>query len=347
MQVIDTPHPNPGHPGHVGSASQVLARAWQRASARRNLFSTTDPDCAQAIVGRMFRPHRLEPASGARLNARMDYIGSGLLGVSCLHYGGAVDILPGPLERFYLLQIPIAGAARIETGGQVFMSDPGCASLISPTPDLRMHWGTGNVQLCVRLEAEALRRFISAWCGWEVRRMPVFLPQVALDARPQLLDLLLTLLQVAGHGEVDPLPSSQLQYRLLTMLLGSLPNDCGGLLAGESPPIAPRSVRVVEDFLVAHCAEPLTPESLAAVAGVSVRSMFLGFQRYRGVSPMRLLREVRLRRVRESLVQATPGTRVTEVALHWGFCHMGRFGQEYALAFGESPSQTLKATTGH
>jgi AraC-like DNA-binding protein len=298
-------------------------------------------------VGRIFRPHRLEPASGARLAARMDYIGTGHLGVSCLNYGGAVDILPGPLERFYLLQIPIAGSARIETGGQVFRSDVGCASLISPTPDLQMQWGPENAQLCVRVEAEALRRFISSWCGWEVQRMPIFKPQVALDAQPRLMELLLTLLQVAGQGEVDPLPSSQLQYRLLTLLLGSLPNDCDGLLAGETPPIAPRSVRVVEDFLVAHCAEPLTPESLAAVAGVSVRSLFLGFQRYRGVSPMRLLREVRLRRVRENLLQAGPGARVTDLALKWGFCHMGRFGQEYAQAFGESPSQTLRAAAGH
>jgi transcriptional regulator GlxA family with amidase domain len=79
----------------------------------------------------------------------------------------------------------------------------------------------------------------------------------------------------------------------------------------------------------------------AAIAGVSVRTLFLGFQRYRGVSPMRLLRELRLQRVRDELLRAEADARVGHIALRWGFHHLGRFGQEYREAFGESPRQTL------
>lgn len=45
----------------------------------------------------------------------------------------------------------------------------------------------------------------------------------------------------------------------------------------------------------------------------------------------------------KDLLQPGPGTRVTDVALRWGFYHLGRFGQTYQKAFGESPSQTLAA----
>lgn len=325
----------------------MLAQAWARATQRRVLFDTTERDAAQAMVGRVFRPHRLEPQRAARLRAGMQRLGTGLLGVGELQYGDTVDILPGPLESFYLLQLPIAGEAQIETAGRSFVSDTGCASLVSPSADLRMRWLAGNRQLCVRIEAETMRRFISAWSGRPCERAPVFEPQLALDSHPCLLDVLLSLIDAAEQDAADgsSLCAAQLQYRLLAALLGGVQHDAQQQLQGTAPPLAPHSVRRVEEYLVSHCDQAVTPESLAALAGVSIRSLFLGFQRYRGVSPMRLLHELRLRRAHEELLQALPGTRITDVAHRWGLSHLGRFSRDYRDCFGESPSETLRATT--
>lgn len=331
------------HP--TGAAARALASAWQRATRQRPLLDTTDRDIAQDVVGRVFRPHRLEPAHDARLRAGMQHLGTGLLGVSLLRYGDTVDILPGPLDSFYLLQLPLAGQAQIHTAGRAFVSDAGCASLISPTPDLRMRWLAGNAQLCVRIEAEVLRRYVGAWCGRPCTRLPVFEPQLPLDRHPLLLEVLLGLIEAADEGAVNrgSLTAVQLQQRLLAALLGGAPHDLQHEMQGSSPPVTPRCVRLVEEHLVAHCDQPLTPESLAALAGVSVRSLYLGFRRYRGVSPMRLLHELRLRRAHDDLLQAPPDTRVTDVALRWGLGHLGRFSKDYAMAFGEKPSETLRA----
>lgn len=337
---------SPG-PAPASNAAGLLARAWARSVQRRVLFDTVDRDGAQAMVGRVFRPHRLEPQREARLQAGMRHLGAGLLGMIELHYGDTVDILPGPLESFYLLQMPVAGQARIETAGRSFVSDTACASLVSPAADLRMRWHAGNSQLCVRIEAETVRRFVSAWSGRPCTRAPVFEPQLALDSQPMLVDVLLSLIEAADHGagEGSSVCAAQLQYRLLGALLGSVPHDALAQLEGKTPPLAPHSVRKVEDYLVAHCDEALTPESLAALAGVSIRSLFLGFQRYRGVSPMRMLHELRLRRAHEQLLQSAPGTRITDVAHRWGLGHLGRFSRDYRECFGESPSQTLRAAS--
>ena len=45
---------------------------------------------------------------------------------------------------------------------------------------------------------------------------------------------------------------------------------------------------------------------------------------------------------RAMLEAARPGATVTRVAHDCGLAHLGRFSQEYARHFGESPSETLR-----
>ncbi|HUG24201.1 AraC family transcriptional regulator [Piscinibacter sp.] len=343
----------------AGEAARLLDAAWARVRYRQPLLASSDREQAQHVVGRVFRPHRLEPAlAPTPMAARMNHLGAGLLGLSDLEYGRAVDILPGPLASFYLLQIPLAGSAHIESGRERFESDVTRASLLSPAPDLRMHWRAGNRQLIVRIEAPAMQRFVDCWCGEAAVLLPNFAPQLHLDRHPALVDLLLSLIAVAERqsaarsdaevrsapgAELSPISTVQLHYRLMATLLASQPHDACVRLTARGLPVAPRCVRQAEDYLEAHCSEAITPEALAAATGVSVRSLFLGFQRFRGVSPMRWLRELRMHRARQDLLGAGPGVHVTDVALRWGFYHLGRFAQEYREAYGETPAQTLAA----
>lgn len=327
-------------------AAAMLARAWGASTRRSLLLRSPDREAAEAMVGKVFRAHRLEPQAGARLAVEMELLQGGLVGLSALRYGATVDIHPQPLERFFLLQIPLRGQAQIDSCGQAFVSDPGCGSLLSPSPRVHMRWHAGNEQLCLRIEAETLTRFLAAWCGEDAVAAPTFDPRFSLQRHPHLVALLQQLLNCAEHAQEGAgalsLSALNLQYQLLAMLLSHQPHDRQPLLAHQCPPVAPRSVRRVEEYLVAHCDQAVTPESLAALAGVSVRSLFLGFQRYRGTSPMRLLRQLRMQRVHQELLQAPEQARVTDIALRWGFCHLGRFSLEYRATYGESPSETLR-----
>jgi transcriptional regulator GlxA family with amidase domain len=62
---------------------------------------------------------------------------------------------------------------------------------------------------------------------------------------------------------------------------------------------------------------------------------------------MRYLRNARLDKVRETLRRTEHETSVTEIAMQWGFTHMGRFSVEYRRRFGECPSQTLSRSVTH
>jgi AraC-like DNA-binding protein len=57
---------------------------------------------------------------------------------------------------------------------------------------------------------------------------------------------------------------------------------------------------------------------------------------------------VRLHQARRDLLAADParGDRVMAVAGRWGFTSMSRFAADYRIAFGESPSLTLRRVAG-
>lgn len=105
----------------------------------------------------------------------------------------------------------------------------------------------------------------------------------------------------------------------------------------------PTYIKVAEDHLRMHCAEPLTIERLAAAGGVSPRTLIKGFRRYRGMSPKVMLRELRFQSARDALLAAQPGTAtVADIATAWGFYELGRFAVEYRRRYAETPSSTLR-----
>jgi AraC-like DNA-binding protein len=88
--------------------------------------------------------------------------------------------------------------------------------------------------------------------------------------------------------------------------------------------------------------EPWSMARLASVCGLSQRSLHRVTVRVFGVAPIALLRRQRLARARADLQALAFETTVTNVALRWGFSHLGRFARDYARQFGESPSETIK-----
>lgn len=103
------------------------------------------------------------------------------------------------------------------------------------------------------------------------------------------------------------------------------------------------TIRFAKEWMVANARRPLTVAEVSAAAGVSARGLQAAFQRHVGVRPMQFLREARLHGVRSDLLAADPDeTTVAEIALSWGFHHLGRFSGYYADVYGEPPSETLR-----
>lgn len=98
----------------------------------------------------------------------------------------------------------------------------------------------------------------------------------------------------------------------------------------------------IEDYICANLDSAITRDDLATEAGISIRSLSRAFEKKYGLGPMAFVRQRRLdacfAQLRGSDREAST---VTEVAMSYGFWHMGKFAMTYRQAFGELPSDTL------
>ena len=312
--------------------------------ARHPQVVTTELDEARSAVAQRFCSHQL---GLTRRDGRLDMVhNAAAIGadvtLNYLRYGDEVRIVPGRFEDFFLVQVPLAGRARIQVGDRLVASDPTCASLGSPTEHVDMTWEAGCEQLLVYLRRSAVEEVAG---GDDGREPVVFDPLVDLCAAPlrswmRLVHLAVDELEAGGPLLSSPLVATQLEQTLIAALLAAQPNS-----SSRVEPAAPAGSRAVRRVLAAIEAEPERAwrlADLARCAGVSPRSLQEAFQRELGSTPLEQLRHTRLARARRDLLAADPGrTSVTEVAARWGFFHLGRFSQVYRETYHELPSRTL------
>ena len=121
------------------------------------------------------------------------------------------------------------------------------------------------------------------------------------------------------------------------------------LLGRVGPPVAPerpcpgRGLALrAEAWLRQNLQAAPTVLGLCAALDVSERTLHEAFRQHLGTTPMAYLKTLRLNAARHDLQRAETSTRVTDVALDWGFQHFGWFAHDYRRLFAETPSDTLR-----
>ena len=106
-------------------------------------------------------------------------------------------------------------------------------------------------------------------------------------------------------------------------------------------------VKACEDYTLSLDDRRPYMSELCATANASERTLQYAFGEIMGMSPITYLLRLRLHRARQELRGAPTGAKtVTEIAMNWGFWHLGEFSKAYKECFGESPSATLRNGAG-
>lgn len=318
-----------------------------RPLGRHVLFASQDLDEARDRVAQIFCPHRLETIGrGARIAARHHHLPGERLSLNYIEYGAKALISPGFLENFYLVQIPLAGAAAVSNGSARYASDAGRAAVLNPHHETTMIWEEGTRQILIQIDRKALMAHLGAQLARAPDRLisfdgPMDLTTAAGSAFRQLV---LYLVSEADQGRAvfgAGLMARQLESTLMAGLLEATPHDYLSDFGRVRSAPRPRHMRLAESYIEAHLTDPITVEEIADAAGISVRGLQLAFRSYRDTTPLGFWRDLRLLRVHQSLL-AVEGT-VTEVALKWGFTHFSRFSAMYHRKFGFFPRDALRA----
>lgn len=315
--------------------------------ARHSLVDTRSPEEARQEIGRIFCPHFLSPndrrADGfhaVHRSARQSFYS-----LNVVSYGCAVDIDPGELSRFFLLQLPIAGSASVRCGRETALVSPGrVASVLSPTLPTAMRWSDGCDKLIVLIDREAMERQCRELADRAVGHVEFSTAVDCAGAPGRLLVDHVRLMydSVGTEAEMPRAYLARLGESLAALLLTSFAHSQRAALDAPAPPAGCGAVARAEEWIRANIERPFAVAEIAGAAGTSLRSLQEGVRRQRGATLTQMVETIRLERFRAML--ADPGSRqtVTEAASLVGLGHLGRAAAAYRRRYGETPSQTLR-----
>lgn len=312
-------------------------------------LETSDPEVARREMSKILAPHAMAPLSGdAPFLARHHHARLAGMSVNFIQYSPGATISADLSRRFYLIHYVLGGECRLgpESGGRILSA--GDIAVINPTEPFSLKTAADCGQIVIKLETAVL-----ADAAQNRFSIPAT-PPIRFDATTEsdrsasvarVIDLICIEADNPGTGGIAPRTQSMLAELLAVTLIESLPHNHSASLARQNDEtgIAPWYVKRVEEYIDLHADKDLRIADMAAVAGVSERSLYNGFRVWRATSPKSYLKAVRLDRVRTELLGLKAKSRnVGEIAREAGFRHMGNFAIDYRKRFGETPSDTLR-----
>jgi AraC-like DNA-binding protein len=294
---------------------------------------TSDLAWVRREIGRFLKPFCLSAHAQQRYDARLIHRRLRRVELTVIEYGGEVAVDAGRMGRCYLVQIPLQGSYTVLSDERPLQVNTRWAHVVYPGMPLDMAWSGDCRLLVLRLEEAMIGE-----C-----RTRLFPGLISLDAEPNrsLARIIDYVTLEATLGNLFTSTPHVAAYAENLILAGLMSTFQSSQLSADQD-AAPVYVRRARRFILERLAENLTVTQIARAASASKRTLFEGFQRTHGMGPLAWMRAQRLDRARSDLLAAQAGeVRVTDVALRWGFPHIGRFSIAYRQCFGETPTATL------
>lgn len=314
------------------------------------VMSTRSLEEARDAVTRVYLPHDLigpQDSMDMRLNATSDRY----LTLGYLTYQAETELRMPAAEQWYHINLQLTGStwASRSNGDREHTPAQHRGLILNPEQANTVRWSADAEQLILKVSRSSLESHLSDLIGRPVTEIVDFdfgldLSTSSGQSLLRSVEFLATELEKPGGVRDMPLARSHLEAYVLTNLLHAGHHQYSDALAGREDTARLGRLAPVVRYIDEHADAELTPELLARVACVSVRTLHAAFQEQLGQSPMAYVRRIRLGKVRADLLRADPQrTRVTDVAMRWGFLHQSRFAQQYREQFHELPSVTLQS----
>lgn len=317
---------------------------------KSSIFSRTSPATVSAYVADHVVTHDLQLLGSGRDKAYLRHCRVGTLDLCQLAFATESRITAKAPDNTYLLHILLNGSCQSgnNTGSPALTT--GDLNIFNPQAALDLTYSRDGEALLIRIPAS----FFSEMCrehGWSSSdRDTLFAtgPLPCGDQRnlPNLLALI-----------CKELESSMATPQILQHYIQAL--ACKLLEISSNPRMAIQDnqqtdcFRRIVNYIEQNIKEEISLEALAGQANISLRSLYVLFEKNANTTPKSFIRQKKLEQVYATLMNpARNFLNVTEVALNYGFTHLGRFSEFYKTTYGMLPSKAIrsrvpKSATGH
>ncbi|KRW59620.1 AraC family transcriptional regulator [Pseudomonas sp. TTU2014-080ASC] len=308
-------------------------------SVRSRVFERADPYEVSEYVNQHVGAHDIRLPRSGYPQASLSHRPFSSLDLCRISYGGVVRVTSPALESIFHLQILLRGQCLWRTRNQEHRLTPGDAVLINPDDPVDLTYSEDCEKFILKLPVSLLDSICEAQHWQRPEEGIRFLNQrygsAELSSFYSLLDVVCHEAEEASLDRVQQHFAHIIGSKLLVLMQNNVSREQLNSQVARFEQIA--------DFIEANLKLELSAEHLAQQANMSVRSLYGLFERQVGLTPLNYIRQKRLERIRACLLDPDCGVRnVTELALEYGFLHLGRFSQIYRQQFAELPSETFK-----
>lgn len=312
------------------------------------VINTHSLEEARDAVTRIYLHHDLIGPHDA-IDMRLNAVSDRHLTLGYLTYQADTELVMPATQDCYVVNLTVVGRTTAVRGDGLRELTVGNQRglVLSPAQRNRVTWSAEAEQLHLKIPRPSLETHLGDILGRPVTEVVDFDYGLDLTTGPgrsllRSVQFLATELDRPSGLQEHPVAREQLESYVLTSLLHAGRHQFSDLLTGNDDVHRLGRLAPVVQYIEANADSVITPEVLARVGCVSVRTLHASFQDQLGESPMAYVRRTRLGRVRADLLASDPQrVRVTDVALRWGFVHHSRFAQQYRDQFDELPSTTL------
>jgi len=304
-------------------------------------FELREPVALAELLSRRFAPVKILPGDAAPLRAVSGTYGAHAgIDFSRTRCTGDFTLVPQRLYDGVFFYFPVHGHMLVDQASEQLLGTTTKAIAAEGLACRSMTFSGNFASLGIAISRPLLAERLSILLGRPIVEKPIF--ESVVNAGTPGLRSLQALVEFATGAEFRPAPNAgtltarRLHEMFLDMILEVWPHSYSNALHKPSSSIAPRHVKRVLDFIAEHPNESASGAELAAISGVSLRSLQAGFRHFAGMSIAANQRQVRLESAHNDLLR-NPAVPIEDIALKWGFTNAGRFSRYFREAYGVSP----------
>lgn len=309
-------------------------------SERSRVFDRADPHAVSSYVNQHVGTHNIRMPAVGRPEASLNHCQFASLDLCRISYGGGVRVTSPALETIFHLQILLRGHCLWRGHGQEHYFAPGELLLINPDDPVDLTYSDDCEKFILKMPVTLIES-VCAEHRWQHPHDGVRFTEnrYQLGRLDGFVNLLAMVCQEAEAEErllrVQEHYAQIVASKMLTLMKTNVSREN---LVGSSAVF-----ERISDYIERNLKQDIDIEALAGQAGVSLRSLYGLFERHAGVTPKLYVRQRKLQRIHACLKDPDCRVRnITELAMDYGFLHLGRFSESYRNSFGELPSDTLR-----